>query len=302
MFTKKDKYGRSGVRAWVWLIPLVIVLAVVVFYSFSVKVRPAEVAIKVDLYGDDKGVRPEVLPTGRNFYNPITTDIVKYPAYVQNYRINDVSFKDTDGLSLSTDITIDYVFDAEEIPDIYVTYRQNAETIKMQYFDKWLKDAVVRTVSGKYTAEKLYSAGMNEFKTDILDALKDRFGQEGIVVRDVYLDDLQIPEQVMLQIQQKIEATQIAQRKERELQATQADVEKRVAEEEGKARSRKIEAQSRAEANQIINNSLTPEVLEFKRLELQKQAIEKWDGKMPLVVSDDQGMILDLESITGGGS
>lgn len=274
-----------------------IVATIIFVLLFSVKVKPAEVAILVDMYGSDKGVQAEVLSTGRTFYNPITHDVFIYPAFVQNFRIEDVTFKDSDGLLLSTDITVDYKFIAERIPEIYVTYRTTSNDIASRYFDKWLKDAVIRAVSGTYTAEKLYTDGIEEFKADVLASLRKRFGDEGIEVRDIYLEDFQIPEKVTEQINQKIEATQIAQRKERELQATQADVEKKVAEEEGKARSRKIESESRAEANRIINESLTDKVLEFKRLEIQKEALDRWDGKLPVVQGDTGGLILDLNSI-----
>ena len=39
--------------------------------------------IKVSLYGDDKGVGEAALVTGRVWYNPFTTEIYEYPAYVR---------------------------------------------------------------------------------------------------------------------------------------------------------------------------------------------------------------------------
>lgn len=298
-FFKLDSDGNiEHPTIWFFLSIFVPIISIILFFSFSVKVLPAEVAISVDLYGEDKGVEVEVLPTGRNFFNSITHDVIKYPAYVQNHKFEDVNFKDSDGLSLSTDITVDYKFKAGDIPTIYTTYRQSADNIKEMYFDKWLKDSVIRTVSGKYNAEKLYSAGMSEFKDDIVASLRERFEKEGIEVRDVYLDDLQLPEQVTKQIQEKINATQIAQRKERELQATEADVAKIVAEEEGKAKSRIIEAESRSKSNAIIQQSLTTQVIEFKRLENQIEAIRKWNGQLPQVTNGGDGLILDLGNFT----
>lgn len=46
------------------------------------------------------------------------------------------------------------------------------------------------------------------------------------------------------------------------------------------------EAQAKAEANRILSESLTDEVL-------KKQYYEKWDGKLPTVMSDSNGIIID---------
>ena len=39
--------------------------------------------IKVNLYGDDKGVGDVALVSGRVWYNPFTTEVYEYPMYVQ---------------------------------------------------------------------------------------------------------------------------------------------------------------------------------------------------------------------------
>ena len=46
------------------------------------------------------------------------------------------------------------------------------------------------------------------------------------------------------------------------------------------------EAQAKAEANRILSESLTDKIL-------QKQYYEKWDGKLPTVMSDSNGIIID---------
>jgi regulator of protease activity HflC (stomatin/prohibitin superfamily) len=46
------------------------------------------------------------------------------------------------------------------------------------------------------------------------------------------------------------------------------------------------EAQAKAEANRILSESLTDKIL-------QKQYYEKWDGKLPTVMSDSNGIIIE---------
>jgi hypothetical protein len=46
-------------------------------------------------------------------------------------------------------------------------------------------------------------------------------------------------------------------------------------------------AKGEAEAQSVLRETLTPELL-------QRQAIEKWNGKLPLIVGQDSPQLLDL--------
>ena len=54
----------------------------------------------------------------------------------------------------------------------------------------------------------------------------------------------------------------------------------------------RIRAEAEAEANRLLAESLTQELIE-------KEKIEKWDGKLP-VIQGDTGTIVDLRSVTEG--
>ena len=87
---------------------------------------------------------------------------------------------------------------------------------------------------------------------------------------------------------------------------TQAEMAKMVAEGEGQARSEverargeatgHIErAKGEAEANRVRQASITPQLLEWKRLENQRALIEKWNGELPrLVVGEKSGLLMPL--------
>ena len=275
---------------------LIVILLIIFFFAFSVKVRPAEVAISVDLYGSDKGVELEVLGTGRNFYNSITHDVVKYPAYIQQGIFTQLEFQDVDGLRLSADVAIDYKFVPENIPTLYMEYRKSADHITKTYFPTWIKNAMVQQ-SAKMQVDEIYGAKKEEFRAAVLEQLRSEFTEKGIHIDNLYFTNgIQIPAAVRSRIDDKIKAIQIAQQKVNELAAVQAEAQKYIATEKGKAESRIIEAESRSKANNILNSSLTGNVLRFKELELQKDAIFRWNGALPKVTSDN-GMILDLGSL-----
>lgn len=62
--------------------------------------------------------------------------------------------------------------------------------------------------------------------------------------------------------------------------------------EKNNAQASAEKARGIAEANKIIEQSLTSDII-------KKQWIEKWDGKLPVVNSDGSGMIFDVGSIVG---
>jgi hypothetical protein len=59
--------------------------------------------------------------------------------------------------------------------------------------------------------------------------------------------------------------------------------------------TRAVRARGEAEANRLRNSSLTPQLLELKRLENDRARIEKWNGDVPrMVMGDKTGMMLQM--------
>lgn len=276
---------------------IVILFPIILFSVFSVAVRPGEVAIKVDMYGHDKGVQAEVLPTGRNFYNAITHDVIKFPTYIQQKDYKEIQFQDVDGMMLSTDVAVAYKFSNEKIADLYVEYRRNPRQITEDYFPTWIRNAMVKQ-SSTMKVDEIYGTKKEQYRVAVKEALQADFSEKGIIIDDIYFTkEIVIPEQVKARIDSKIQATQIAQQKENELAAVKADVEKRVAEEEGKARSRIIESESRAKEIENLTAQLSDKYIAYLKLDVQKTAVDKWNGVQPTVVSGNGDMIFDISSV-----
>ena len=53
------------------------------FFSCE-RIDAGHVGVKVNQYGDNKGVDDVVAVTGMVFYNPITTKIYEFPTYIQH--------------------------------------------------------------------------------------------------------------------------------------------------------------------------------------------------------------------------
>ena len=77
-------------------------------------------------------------------------------------------------------------------------------------------------------------------------------------------------------MQQKMAAQQEAQKAEYELQKQTMLAKAAVAQAQGTAQSLLVQAKAQSEANELLNKTLTPMLIENKK-------IEQWDGVLPKV-------------------
>lgn len=280
---------RTNLRASGTLVGIIVavLLFIILFLTFSVKVPVWYTAISVDVYG--KNVVPKWLHTGRNFINPITHDYFKYPIFIQQTEYNRLRFQDKSWLLVVADIGMDYKFDEEKIGTMYENYKAWVRKITNDYMRTWVKNAVNRA-SAEFEVDALYGQDKEKFRQLVLTNLQNDLGSKWILVNNVYFTwDMELPEAVKGRINAKIEATQTAMQKENELRATKADAAKRIAEAEWVATSavvrskwlaeaKIIEAEAISKANRLINSSITNTLIEYNKA-------KSWDWVLPSTVA-----------------
>lgn len=271
MRTNKQWYGIL-----IWML-VVILLAIITFFTVSIKIPVGYSWIAVDIYA--KNVEPQWLSTWRHFINPITHDFYKYPVYIQQKEYSSINFQDEDWLVISADIGMDYKFDEAQIWKLYSDYRSSANKITNTYMRTWLKDAVNRA-SSKYKVDVLYGMQKEEFRQSILTNLKADLDPKWIIVDNIYfVDEIKLPREVEARINAKIEATQNAMQKENELRAVEAEAQKQIAEAKWYNEAKIIKAEADAKAIQIKSQAITSQ---WGAEYVQLQAIEKWDWVLPV--------------------
>lgn len=145
-----------------------------------------------------------------------------------------------------------------------------------------VKDAVQTQVS-KYTIEE-FIAKRDQLSQDIYDDLEKTFGNYGITLTNVSIIDHDFSDAY----EAAVEAKKIA---EQQVEEERQKQQKLVVEQENKVKLAELEVEKKrleAEANKIVTDSLSKEIL-------QKQMIEKWDGKLPYVNGNSSGVILSPE-------
>jgi regulator of protease activity HflC (stomatin/prohibitin superfamily) len=263
-----------------------LIAAAALMLSGCDKVPAGNVGVKFYLLGGDKGVDMETLKPGR-YWIGINEELYLFPTFTQtavwtkepidgDRTDESIKFQDKDGLSAEADIGITYSLEAEMIPALFQKYRKGIDEITDVYLRRLVQDQFVRAAATR-SIEDMYGTGKGKLLTDVLEAVRKDVSPLGIKVENLYATgSFRLPPSVLGSINAKIQATQIAQQKENELRAAQADAEKKRANAQGEADSRLMLAKAEAEAIRIKGDALR----ENPRL-VELSAIEKWDGVLP---------------------
>lgn len=164
--------------------------------------------------------------------------------------------------TVSTVLAVEYRVDKSKSYSIYKEVGEN-------YRDVLIVPAVnevLKAITSKYTAEESVT-NRAVISDGLLTELNAKLNDIGITIADVNIIDFDFSEAYISAIENK----QVA---EQELLKAKTEAEKKKVDAQGEAEALKIKAQAEAEANKIISNSISGNLVEYKK-------IEKWDGKMP---------------------
>lgn len=255
------------------LIAGILAILAVLGLSSYVIINPGEAGV-LSILGK---ARNGVLLEGVHLKPPFVSKVDIYDITVQKFEVPaQSSTKDLQQLSAS--FAINFRLDPIQVVNIRRTQGtlQNivSKIIAPQTQESFKIAAALRTVEEAITKR-------NALKQDFDEALSERLQKYGIIVLDTSVVDLTFSPEFSKAVEEKQIAEQRAQR---------AVYIAREAEQEAEATINRAKGQ--AEAQRLLRESLTAELL-------QKQAIEKWDGKFPQVLGGSGAVpFLNLEGIT----
>ena len=293
------------------IVPLVIVLGVFIgaWLASSLLVRATRieagyVGIEVNLAGSQRGASEIPVRTGWVLYSPLTTQVIEFPTYVQTVKwtrdlseghpVNEeMGFNSKEGMEIFADVSLSYAIEPGRVPDFYVKYRVN----QLDAFTHGILRDIVRNslneVASTYTVEDIYGEKKAQFLGQVEHLIQAKIANVGVGVQQFgFIGAPRVPGVIAQAITAKAQAIQEAERAKNELATTQAEAAKKIAEAEGDAKSAVMRAQGEADANRIRQNSLTPQLLELRRLENQRALIEKWNGQLPSVETGQNGGLM----------
>jgi regulator of protease activity HflC (stomatin/prohibitin superfamily) len=265
-------------------------LMITVFFAGCERIDAGHVGVKVNLYGDGKGVDDVTEVTGWVFYNPISTKIVEFPTFMQHkeYKqiveegtvVSDESFvvNSKDGSEFHVSPLLNYSVRRERVPYIFAKYRVELSMIESGFLKTAVYDAF-RVVANSYTADELIS-NRQQFEIKVRKVLESQLSPEGFILSQ-FTSNLIYPATFKKAIEAKNNAVQTALTAENQVKTAEAEAKIKIARAEGSAKAMLTNARAEAEANQLKQRTLTPMLI-------QQQWIEKWNGKLPETMLGDK--------------
>ncbi|MBN2807557.1 MAG: prohibitin family protein [Prolixibacteraceae bacterium] len=186
---------------------------------------------------------------------------------------------DKSGLSIVMDITVRFLPIPNKVGYLHEQFRGD-------YINNLVVPEVrssVRRVTGRFTAEEIYSTKRNEVEGAIIDETGKVLVQNNIEMRALLIRSITLPDQIKNAIENKLKQEQEALAYQFKLQSANSEAEKL-----------RIEAEGEARANKIINSSLTPELLRMRGIEATLKLAESPNTKVVVVGSGKDGLPLIL--------
>lgn len=219
---------------------VVVLLIAVSVFSLSgcglVGIEDGEGGVKAD-FGK---ISDQPLDTGWHFFTIGVTWIEKWNVKTQEIK-ETANVPSSEGLISTLDISILYFVPKDKITFVRKTIGSDYKTTVLE---PYIRESI-RNVASGYEVKALYSdEGRNKIGKQMLAFLKEKLEPRGIMIQDVLLRDVRLPQAFSDSIQQKLRTEQEALQKQFELQKAEKDAEIAVAKAKGVAESNKIIAGS----------------------------------------------------------
>lgn len=173
---------------------------------------------------------------------------------------------------VNAELVINYSISKDSALELY-------KTVGTEYKDNIIIPVLhesFKAGTAKYSAEGIIS-DRSKAKQEILDVIKDRLDDYGILVSDLNIVNLEFSEAFNQAIEEKAIAQQQVEKAKQELEKAKVEAERKV-----------TEAQAEAEAQRLQQSTLTD-------LMIKKMYIEKWNGQLPTTTTSDSGVMLNLK-------
>jgi regulator of protease activity HflC (stomatin/prohibitin superfamily) len=286
---------------------LLLLLVLGTFVTRATRIEAGHVGVEINLAGHQRGASDIPIRTGWVVYSPLWTQIIQFPTYVQTVKwtrdpneghpVNEeMGFNSKEGMAIFADVSLSYAIDPQKVPEFYIKYRVS----DLELFTHGILRDIVRNslneVASRYAVEDIYGEKKAEFLKQVGTMIEQKVAPVGVSVQQFgFIGAPRVPAVIASAITAKAQAIQEAERARNELATTQAEAAKKIAQADGEAKSLVTIAKGEAEANRIRQSSLTPQLLELRRIENNRLQIEKWNGQLPTVQSGQGGgLILQL--------
>ena len=301
------------------LIAVAVALVIISVIKCSTTIPAGYVGV---VYNLDGGIEKDTLSQGWHLLSPTQTvtryTIAREQSYMTKEKQGDSPENESfeiptkEGASLEVDVAFGYSFDVERVSETFTKFRGQSGKEILTTFIKPNMQGWIKEITSRFGMMEIVATERGKINEAITEEMASRFDKYGIIIDRVSLTDVRPDKDTDKAIKKKIRAQEelatakvnaetdkVNAEKDKEIAEINAKKDKEVAEinaekakieAKGKADAKIIEAEAEAKANERISKSLTPELLEKKK-------IEKWNGTVPNVQGSGS-TIVDTRDMT----
>lgn len=237
------------------------------------------------VYTAKSGVKEKTLDPGFHFVGPFAK-VKDFPISQQQLVLsnNAADFnekkleKDThvdapaDGGMVKMNMTINYNFIPDRVTGLYEKFNgmDGDQIVESKVKNSIL--AYIKEVTPKFSVMDIYSTKRAEIGQEITKYLNEKLQEEyGMNISSALIIDVQLDEELQKKVQAKEQAKQDAEKAELDKQTALAQAETDKVKAEAEAAVTIEKARGQAEANRLLSESITPELIQMKEAEARLQ-------------------------------
>ncbi len=180
--------------------------------------------------------------------------------------------------------------------DVSAWYRPEYDKLGMLHANigkEYLRRVVIpalrssaRSVIGRYTPEQIYSTKRDAIQDEIFEEAKNILDEKYVDLSQILIRSIVLPTTIKSAIEGKLKQEQESLEYEFKIQKAQKEAKRQI-----------IDAEGKAEANRILNASLTTNILREKGISATVKLAESNNSKIIVIGNSDGGMPLILGDI-----
>jgi len=214
------------------------------------------------------GMTPTIFDEGLYFKIPFVDQVIMMSTQIQKYAAPATS-SSKDLQVVTTEVTLNYQLNNDAVGEIYRTMRRDYENRVIQ---PYIQEAV-KSTTANYNAEELITQ-RPAVRNALQEVMNERLAPLGIGVVQLSITDFQFSAAFQQAIEAKVTAVQQALEAENALRRVEFESQQMV-----------TRATAEAKGLELQKTQITPNLLQLRQIEVQRTAVEKWNGVMPSVVT-----------------
>jgi len=265
-----------------------LVIGTAIFSLILTAVSAGLVFLQADQYGivisalQPTGYRTQPLAPGLHWVVPFLENVQPYSIAKQTYTMatatgegqvtgdDSIQARTKDGQQVFIDASVIYSIDPLHLVDLHITWQNRFEDLVVRPISR----SAIRDAVSQFGVEEIVSTKRSELEKMISDSIGQGLAANNLMMNDFLLRNIRFSDEYAAAVEQKQIAEQLAlqaqfvvqQRKqeaEQARQVAQGQADAVVIAAQGEAQAIVLKAEAQAKANQVLAQSLTPDLLTY---------------------------------------